>query len=187
MVIDLRSQPVADLAEHITISSSFDASVVYDAHLVVADGSLVERRLSAPMRKDYDALEHPLRWLEFDVSNWVLFGAFAEGRRVGGIIAAVDTPGVDLLEGRSDLVVLWDVRVAPEARGAGIGTALFHAAEAWAFARGCRELKVETQNVNVAACRLYRRNGCTLSQAVPGVYAELPDEVQLIWRKPIDV
>lgn len=90
-----------------------------------------------------------------------------------------------MLEGRSDLVVLWDLRVAPEVRGQGIGSQLFRAAEAWAAARGCVELKVETQNVNVAACRLYRRNGCTLSQAVPGAYEASPAEVQLIWRKPI--
>jgi GNAT superfamily N-acetyltransferase len=38
-------------------------------------------------------------------------------------------------------------------RGLGIGAALFRAAERWAVARGARWLKVETQNVNVAACR----------------------------------
>lgn len=186
MPIDLRLQTVTELAAHITIASVFETSTVYDAHGILA-GSLIERTLSTPIRKDYDALEHPSRWLEFDVSKWVLIGAFAGGRRIGGIIAAVDTPSVDMLEGRGDLVVLWDVRVAPEARGVGVGTALFRAAEAWGVAGGCRELKVETQNVNVAACRLYQSNGCTLVQAIPAAYPELPDEVQLIWRKRIDV
>lgn len=169
------------------VSGSFGATVIYDPDRIVADGSLVERRLSAPIWKDYDALEHPSHWLMFDVSKWVLIGAFAEGRRVGGIIAAIDTPGVDMLEGRNDLVVLWDVRVAPEARGEGVGTALFRAAQVWGAAKGCRELKVETQNVNVAACRLYSKNGCRLAEAIPGAYAEMPGEVQLIWRKRVDV
>ena len=186
MPLDLRLQPVSDLAAHITIASFFETSTVYDGHSIVA-GSLVERTLSAPIRKDYDALEHPSQWVEFDVSKWVLIGAFAQGRRVGGVIGAVDTPGVDMLEGRDDLLVLWDLRVAPGARREGVGTALFRAAEAWGVAQGCRELKVETQNVNVAACRLYRRNGCTLAQATAWAYPELRDEVQLIWRKRINV
>jgi GNAT superfamily N-acetyltransferase len=91
-----------------------------------------------------------------------------------------------MLEGRSDLAVLWDVRVAPPARGRGVAGALFRAAEDWARAQGCRELKVETQHVNIAACRLYARHGCRLAQVNPGAYAELPGELQLIWRKPLD-
>lgn len=187
MAIHLHAQPVSTLDEHAAIPSTFTAPVIYDPLRVVADGSLIECRVPVPVAKDYDALENPLSWLEFDVSNWVLIGAFDVGRRVGGAIAAVGTADIHMLEGRDDLVVLWDLRVAPEARGKGVGTALFQAAEAWAVARGCRELKVETQNVNVSACRLYRRNGCTLTQAIPGAYPELPGEVQLIWRKRIDV
>jgi ribosomal protein S18 acetylase RimI-like enzyme len=81
--------------------------------------------------------------------------------------------------------VLWDIRVVPERRGHGIGTALFRAAEAFAAARGCRELKVETQNVNVPACRFYQRHGCVLRTVNRFAYPALPDEVQLIWTKSL--
>ena len=52
--------------------------------------------------------------------------------------------------------------------------------------RGCRLLKIETQNVNVAACCFYAAQGCTLGGvnrfAYLGAYgAAHPDEVQLIW------
>lgn len=158
--------------------------------VAAADGgfALTERILATPYIKDYDdfAGEGPAEWgKHFDVSSWGFFAARIGGRRVGGAAVAFDTPGVHMLEGRRDLAVLWDLRVAPEARGRGAGAALFHAAEAWARARGCRELKVETQNVNVPACRFYARQGCILAEAVRGAYPALPDEVQLIWRKDL--
>ena len=69
-----------------------------------------------------------------------------------------------MLEGRHDLAVLWDIRVAPSSRRRGVGAALFCAATEWAAATGYQELKVETQNVNVAACRFYGRHGCELCE-----------------------
>jgi GNAT superfamily N-acetyltransferase len=90
-----------------------------------------------------------------------------------------------MLEGRRDLAVLWDLRVAPEARGQGVGAALFQAAEAWAAARGCRQMKVETQNVNVPACRFYASQGCVLGAIHRFAYPELPHEVQLLWYRDL--
>jgi GNAT superfamily N-acetyltransferase len=99
---------------------------------------------------------------------------------------AVDTKGeLVLAEGRDDVAVLWDLRVSPAARGHGVGAGLFRAAEAWAAARACREMKVETQNINVPACRFYARQGCVLSEVRPGAYPNLPDETQLLWRKDL--
>ena len=43
-------------------------------------------------------------------------------------------------------------------------------------------MKIETQNINVPACRFYARQGCRLSAIVSHAYAEFPDEIQLIWR-----
>lgn len=73
----------------------------------------------------------------------------------------------------------------PAERRRGVGGQLFRRAGAWAREQGCTELKVETQNANPAACALYSRYGCTLAQARPGAYAELPDEVPLIWRRAL--
>jgi GNAT superfamily N-acetyltransferase len=101
-------------------------------------------------------------------------------------VIAFGTPGVDMLEARSDLAVLWDIRVLPEWRRQGVGRALLEAGEAWALSRCCRQLKVETQNVNVPACRFYDRNGFVLRRVRPDAYAQCPDEVQLLWYKDID-
>ena len=90
-----------------------------------------------------------------------------------------------MLENRSDLAVVWDIRVSPDLRGRGIGAALFDSAEKWAETQGCRQLKVETQNINVAACRFYASQGCSLGAIHRFAYPELPDEVQLLWYKTL--
>ena len=56
-------------------------------------------------------------------------------------------------------------------------------AEAWARACGATWLKVETQNVNVPACRFYARQGCVLGAVDRFAYPALPDEVRLLWCK----
>ena len=42
-------------------------------------------------------------------------------------------------------------------------------------------MKIESQNTNPAACRFYAKNGFELGGVRRGVYAEYPDEVQLLW------
>ncbi len=147
---------------------------------------LQEEPVTPPYLKDYDALEGegPSPWREhFDLSHWTVLSVCEAERQVGGAVLAWNTPDLDMLEGRSDLAVLWDVRVHPEYRGHGVGHRLFTAAADWARARGCRMLKVETQNINVPACRFYARQGCELRTIRSGAYPDLPEEVQLLWYK----
>lgn len=178
------------LAEHALIPISFTA----DRVLVISPDendlgrfNLSERRIEAPYLKDYDSIDGvPAVWPErFDLSNWGLISAHSDGRRLGGVVMAFDTAGVDMLEGRSDLAVLWDIRVRPEFRRREVGSALFRAAERWAVSKNCRQLKVETQNINVAACRFYARQGCELRAVNPFAYKDLPDEIQMLWYKQL--
>lgn len=190
MDVEIREEPPAALAEYASISIAFEVRRVLDLAAVergLGGFSLSERALDAPYVKDYDATDGgPARWAErFDVSKWGLLLARLDGRLVGGAAVAFDTPEVMMLEGRRDLAVLWDLRVAPEARGHGVGAALFRAAEAWAAARGCTQLKVETQNVNVPACRFYARRGCVLGGIHRFAYPGLPHEVQLLWYREL--
>jgi GNAT superfamily N-acetyltransferase len=67
----------------------------------------------------------------------------------------------------------------------GAGAALFRAVEGWAGARGGSWLKIETQNVNTAACRFYQKMGCTLGAIDRFAYPRLPGEVQLLWWKAL--
>lgn len=191
MVIEVVEDSAAALSEYARIRIAFEVTEIFEVAARDDDSggfALTRRGLAVPYLKDYDAIdeESPARWPErFDVSNWVFLTARGDGRRVGGAVVAFDTPGLDLLEGRGDLAVLWDIRVAPEARGRGVGSALFRAAEAQAGARGCRQLKVETQNVNVPACRFYERHGCELRAVNRFAYPQLPGEIQLLWYKEL--
>jgi GNAT superfamily N-acetyltransferase len=185
---DIVNEPITRLGDYASIPIAFEVASAFEVHRGGERFVLTEVAVPSPYIKDYDALqgEHPSEWArQFDVSQWGVLAARAGGRRVGGAVIAFDTPGVDMLEGRRDLAVLWDIRVAPEARGSGVGAALFRAAEAWARARGCRQLKVETQNVNVPACRFYARQGCVLTAVDPFAYPGLPGEVQLLWYKDL--
>lgn len=185
--VEVIDEPLSALVSHARTPIAFTVESVFDVH-DQPDGrvELVARVIDVPYVKDYDAIEPPAQWAErFDLTHWGLLGAYRHGIRVGGAVIAFDTPGLDMLEARSDLAVLWDLRVAPEARRLGVGHALFSAAEGWARAKGCTELKVETQITNVPACRLYAAEGCELRVAKRGAYETLPDEIQLLWYKPL--
>jgi GNAT superfamily N-acetyltransferase len=184
--------PVDDLDGYANVSIAFVVSSVVDvesSRFAGSASSLAERPQGEPYVKDYDDAKaggKPARWAEsFDVTNWRLFVASQGLERVGGAVVAWDTPGLDMLGGRTDVAVLWDLRVAPEARGRGIGRALFGAAETWARGRGCRELIVETQDVNVPACRFYASRGCEPRSVREGAYPGLPHETQIVWRKDL--
>jgi GNAT superfamily N-acetyltransferase len=149
---------------------------------------LREEPVSAPYVKDYDGYAEggPTRWPEhFGVAGWGFLMAREGERWVGGAALAHNTGGVDLLEDRRDVSVLWDIRVHPERRGAGIGRKLFERAAQWSRQRGCRRMKIETQNVNVPACRFYARMGCRLGAIDVHGYDSNPavsHETMLIWH-----
>jgi hypothetical protein len=57
--------------------------------------------------------------------------------------------------------------------------------EASYIAAFCRKLKVETQNINVPACRFYASQGCVLAAVNRMAYREPQDEIQLLWYKDL--
>jgi len=159
-----------------------------------------EEQVEKPYIKDYDSYEDlyskedgekgygPQSWpVHFDISNWYIYMAFDQRQPVGGAAIAYNTDGVNMLEGRDDIAVLWDIRVHPDHAGKGIGTVLFQHAVDWSKSKGCSQLKIETQNVNVPACQFYVKQGCHLGQihryGYYGCYGhpQVGHEVMLIW------
>jgi len=191
MEVEITEESLSRLAEHARLPISFRVEHILDVRPdenVRAQWRLEERAVAQPYVKNYDAIpgNRPLDWPQrLDMSSWGLLAARSDGRLVGGAIVALKTGPLELLEGRSDIAVLWDLRVLPQLRRTGVGSSLFRAVERWAGGRGCRQLKVETQHNNVAACRFYAARGCRLDSVRPDAYPTLPGEIQLVWRKDL--
>lgn len=167
--------------------------IAFESHAVMrvtpsgdAGFALTEAPVDPPIFKNYDALpgEGPLGWASrFDLSKWTLFMAWMNEVHVGGAALVFQAPEIELLEGRDDVGLLWDIRVDPSRRGCGIGSALLEVVEQTLIARGAHWLDVETQQINAGACRFYSRNGFHLRRVNSQAYPECPDEIQLLWRK----
>lgn len=188
MTIEYAGVPGRLVAEYAAIPISFTVTSRLSAEQG-SDGSFVlsEQVVEPGYIKDYDTIsERPDTWANrFDTSQWRMLLARVDGAVAGGATVACGGFGLDLLESRDDLAMLWDVRVAPSFRGRGVGRTLFEQAEAWAAACGCAELMVETQNINVAACRFYAALGCSLRTVRPDAYPMCPGEDQFLWYKTL--
>ena len=183
--LHMLEEPVSRLAEASNIPIRFHVRSIFQ---VEGDDPQTAILTEVPVEhawvKDYDAVkgQGPASWcVRWDVANWGLLAAYIDARRVAVCTLAHNTDGVNALEGRSDVACVWDLRVHPDSRHQGIGRQLFAAAAYWASARGCRELMVETQNVNVPACRFYQQQGCRLASIGRHAYQEFPEEIKLIW------
>lgn len=183
MVVTVRDAGADAIAEYARVPIAFEVTRVFDCReddTAPARVSLSQRALDNPYIKDYDAIagEHPTQWpMRFADRRWTLLLAYADGAHVGGTVVVSSE--------ESEHATIWDIRVAPLLRRAGVGSALFRRAEEWARQQACRALEVETQSVNVPACRFYERQGCLLHAANRSAYSAFPDELQLIWRKSL--
>jgi GNAT superfamily N-acetyltransferase len=190
MNISIKNEGVRSLAEYAMVPIAFRVESVVDVDsLLLSDGSRVESlAIADPYVKDYDAYPDngPLGWaLRFELDRWRFFGAYAGDRRVGGAAVAMRDGTIALLEGRDDLALLVDLRVDPPMRQRGVGRALLKAVVEWSAVQGARRLLVETQDVNLPACRFYSKNGFILDAANRGAYSDLPEETQLLWLREV--
>jgi len=157
-----------------------------DRRVVVEGGRIVgEEAVESPYVKDYDAFagDQVSDWPRvFDVATWSLFLAHSpQGDLVGGAVVAAQDKSVNLLEGRDDLAHIFDIRVHPDHLGQGLGRQLWNEACRWCITQGISELRVETQDVNVAACAFYAAMGCRIHKVEPHAYPVEMGEIQLIW------
>ncbi|MCL2194788.1 MAG: GNAT family N-acetyltransferase [Oscillospiraceae bacterium] len=148
---------------------------------------LVEAPVSTPWLKDFCVGEDESvsRWKDrWDLANWAFFMAFDGDKPVGAATIASRTEGVNMLEGRDGLAVLWDLRVHDDHKQQGIGQMLFDMAKGWSRAQDLAQLKIECQNTNVPAVNFYHKQGGTLGKIDEYAYYTQPEyrhETQLIW------
>ena len=185
MQVEIHRDDHHALTSYASISIAFDVREAVLAP-VVGDRALRCRSIRPVYRKDYDAIpgNHPRDWpTRFAVDRAEVFAAYTEGERVGGAMVVVEPSDVVRLGGKHRHALLWDLRVAPGARGRGVGSALLAAIEDRVRELGFPGIMAETQDVNVAACRLYAEAGYRVTRVDRNAYPESPEETQIIWTK----
>lgn len=121
---------------------------------------------------------------QFDITNWKFYMAFDGEIPVGAMTIAGTTKGLNMLYGRTDACVLWDIRVADAYKHQGIGQKLLDMGIGGAQEDGYRQVIIECQNNNVPACRFYQKQGAVLAKIDMYAYYSDPairDEVQFVW------
>ena len=116
------------------------------------------------------------RWEKrWDISNWAFFMAFDGEQPVGGATVVSCTKEINMLSGRDDLAVLWDIRVDDAYKHRDVGQALFDMAVNWSREQGLVQMKIECQNYNIPAIRFYNEQGVVRSSPFFSVKSPLAD------------
>jgi ribosomal protein S18 acetylase RimI-like enzyme len=148
-------------------------------------GFLIKEVPVEPYIKDLGKYQIAMEYeTHFDISRWQFYMAFDGKQPVGAITLVSKTPGVNMLDGRDDLCVLWDIRVLEEYKHMGIGKRLFELSVEWAKEHDLNQIKIECQNNNVPACKFYHKHGAVLSKVDEYAYyndKEIQNEIQFIW------
>lgn len=185
MKIEIEKPSLKLLKEYSLLSIAFtvNSEYVFNKTKGGLGGLVLNEEVVESYDKDYDSKDDNPGLLmdKFDVSNWFVISAYDDGNRVGGAILAYDTPEINMLEGRDDMTVLWDIRINESFRNKGIGHELMKVCKKLSEELNCSRIKIETQNNNVLACRFYVRQGGELTSFTEHCYKDYPNEIQFIW------
>ena len=148
-------------------------------------GFLLEEIQVKPYVKELSKYERATEYeKEFDITNWRFYMAFDDEIPVGAMTVAGETKGLNMLYGRNDACVLWDIRVADAYKHNGIGQKLLDMGITGAKNDGYCQMIIECQNNNVPACRFYQKQGAMLSKIDMYAYyseEECRNEIQFVW------
>ncbi len=148
-------------------------------------GFLLEEVPVRPYIKDLSKYERATKYEEqFDITNWRFYMAFDDDIPIGALTVAGTTKGLNMLCGRTDACVLWDIRIADAYKHQGIGQKLLDMAITGAKEDGYCQMIIECQNNNIPACKFYQKQGAILSKIDMYAYYSEPEvrnEVQFVW------
>ena len=148
-------------------------------------GFIFEEVKVEPYIKDLSGYECATEYeKEFDITNWRFYIAFDGEIPVGAMTVVGKTEGLNMLYGREDACVLWDIRVADAYKHNGIGQKLFDMGVVNAKKDGYQQMIIECQNNNVQACKFYQKQGAVLSKIDMYAYyfdSDAKNEIQFIW------
>ena len=149
-------------------------------------GGLVFEEISVePYIKDLSVYNRVMEFKnKFNITNWRFYMAFDGNTPVGAMTIVGKTDGLNMLYGREDACVLWDIRIADAYKHNGIGQKLLDMGVSNAKKDGYQQMIIECQNNNVPACKFYQKQGAVLSKIDMYAYylePEVRNEIQFIW------
>lgn len=113
-------------------------------------------------RADASAAESHLDWVQEEIKR---LGGVTLVAELGGVVAGFlcytfeEDPGTFVRPDYRRHALVWDISVAEEARGQGIGQALLEAAEREAGEAGIGEIRLYVLEANARARRIYEEAG----------------------------
>lgn len=170
-----------------TISMNVDVRTVYKINRIDngLGGFNFEEVEVKPYIKDLSMYERATEYeSNFDITNWRFYMAFDDEKPIGAMTIAGATPDLNMLSGRDDACILWDIRVIDEYKHQGVGQKLLDMGIEKAKADGYKQMIIECQNNNVAACKFYHKQGALLSKIDMYAYyheTDCKDETQFVW------
>lgn len=128
--------------------------------------------LAEPYLKKYEEDDVDSSYMNED--GKVVFLYYAENICIGRVKVRSNWNGYALIE---------DIAVAKDYRKNGVGRALLNKAVEWAKNQQLGGLMLETQDVNVSACRFYERNEFVIGAVDTMIYSNLStaNEMAIFW------
>ncbi|SDP47796.1 Acetyltransferase (GNAT) family protein [Litchfieldia salsa] len=131
-----------------------------------------EEQFSKPYFKKYDDDEIDVSYIE--EGGKVVFLYYVENNCIGRIKIRSNWNGYARID---------DIAVAIDHRKNGVGTALLNKAIDWAKENNSSGLMLETQDINVSACRFYAKNHFVIGGVVTMLYSNFStvNEIAVFW------
>ncbi|MFW5913895.1 MAG: GNAT family N-acetyltransferase [Bacillota bacterium] len=137
--------------------------------------------------------EHPEAWKKFiSLQNLNMVGICHENKPVAAMSLVHDNGTVRMLDGRKDVLLIWDLRVHPDHKRKGYGKALIEYARTEAKSLGVNHLRLETQNTNPNAVEFYLAMGFELAHIREHAYSKdsaqdagTENEIMLVFNESI--
>lgn len=151
-MVEITIRPLT--AENARDLNRFESAFTVDSEIAVhaRDGRIsTDTRPVTPWVKRYSRDDDPHDLIaRADRAGWL---AYAGDEVVGQILAGAHW---------NRYALVWDIAVHPDWRRRGVGSLLMRRAVTWARSAGLAGVMLETQNVNVPACRFYESLGFEL-------------------------
>lgn len=169
------------------LSMNVDVRTVYEIKRINngLGGFCFEEVEVTPYIKDLSVYERATEYeTNFDIGKWRFYMAFDEEKPIGAMTVAGTTPNLNMLSGRDDVCILWDIRVIDGYKHQGVGQKLFDMGIKRAKEDGYKQMIIECQNNNAPACKFYHKQGAVLSKIDMYAYfleEDCKNEVQFIW------